>query len=75
MGFWLNTLITIIVIVILIFIYKAIKKSPEKYFKKAMESHRLGEGYYAEGDAELAQDYYDEADHYRNKGRELENVV
>lgn len=75
MGFWLNVLSVVAILVILIALYSFTRKSPRKYFKKAMKMHKLGELYHNEGDTELSNDYYDEAEDYRKKGRELENVV
>ena len=75
MGFWLNLLIVIVAIIALIAIYVFTRKTPKRYYKKAMKSHKLGELYFGEGDSELANDYYEEAENYRKKARELENVV
>tara|TARA_Y100000034_G_scaffold108281_1_gene138540 strand:- start:236 stop:463 length:228 start_codon:yes stop_codon:yes gene_type:complete len=75
MGFWLNLLIIVGVVIILIALYVFTRKTPSKYYKKAMKYHKLGESYFNEGDSELSKDYYGEADNYRKKARELENVV
>jgi hypothetical protein len=68
---WWYIAYVIIGIIILIIIYKAVKKSPEKYYRKASRAHRKGEKFYTIGDDELADDYYQEADYYRKKAEEL----
>lgn len=64
----------VIAIVILVFIYRAFQKSPEKYYRKAKGSHKKGEKYYQLGDPELAKDYYEEAESFRKKAEELKEV-
>lgn len=72
----LRTVGIIIAIVIILLILKAIfKKTPEKYYKKARKCHQMGEKYHSIGDNEVAKEYYDEAESYRQKAHELENVV
>ncbi len=68
---WLYVAYIIIGIIILIMIYQAVKKSPEKYYRKATKAHKKGEKFYNLGDEELAEDYYDEAEHFRKKAEEI----
>lgn len=75
MSFWLNLLIVVAVLIFLIVAYIFTRKTPKRYYKKAMRFHRLGELYFEEGDSELANDYYGEAESYRKKAREMENVA
>lgn len=72
----LRTVGIIVAIVIVILILRAIlKKTPERYYKKARKCHQLGEKYHGAGDNEIAKEYYEEAESYRQKAHELENVV
>jgi hypothetical protein len=68
---WWYLVYIIIGIIILVIIYRAVKKSPEKYYKKASRAHKKGEKFYNLGDDELADDYYDEADYYRKRAEEM----
>ena len=62
-------------LILLIMVYKYFKKSSEKYYKKAVSAHKLGEKYYTLGDVELADEYYKEADDYRQKAEALKEVA
>ena len=62
----------VIASVLLIAGYSFLRKTPEKFFGKAKNCHKKGEKYYNLGDPELAKDYYEEADYYRNKAEELQ---
>ena len=75
MAFLVNSAIIVAIIIILIFLYVLTRKTPKKYYRKAGKYHHIGESYYNEGDLELANEYYQEAETYRKKARELENVV
>lgn len=52
--------------------YLLFRKTPKKYYKKARSAHKQGEKSYGNKDFELANDYYGEAEKFRNKARELE---
>jgi|TARA_Y100000310_G_scaffold282433_1_gene303642 hypothetical protein len=65
----------IIVIIGLIATYSLFSKNPEKYYKLALKSHKKGEKYHLLGDSGLANDYYEESEHYRKKAEELKNVA
>lgn len=65
--------LVILGLVLLVAGYSFLRKTPEKYFRKAMSCHRKGEKYYSLGDAELAKDYYEEAEFYRSKAEDLKN--
>ncbi|MBU4501498.1 MAG: hypothetical protein KKA79_02820 [Nanoarchaeota archaeon] len=62
----------VIGLVLLISGYSFFRKTPEKYFGKAKNCHKKGEKYYDLGDPELAKDYYEEADYYRQKAEGLQ---
>ena len=68
---WWYLVYIIIGLIILVIIYRAVKKSPEKFYKKAARAHKKGEKFYNLGDDELADDYYEEADHYRKSAEEM----
>lgn len=68
---WRYLAYVVLGIIILAIIYKAIKKSPEKYYRKAAKAHKKGEKFYNLGDDELAEDYYQEAGYYRTKAEEM----
>ena len=68
---WWYLVYIIIGLIILVIVYRAVKKSPEKYYKKAARSHKKGEKFYNLGDDELADDYYGEADYYRKSAEEM----
>lgn len=70
MNYWYLAYV-IIGIIILIIIYRAIRKSPEKYYRKAARAHKKGEKFYNIGDDELSEDYYQEAEYYRKKAEEI----
>lgn len=70
MNYWYIAY-AIIAIIIIIILYRALKKSPEKYYRKAARAHKKGERFYNVGDDELAEDYYTEAEHYRKKAEEM----
>lgn len=70
MNYWYLAYV-IIGIIILIVLYRAFKKSPEKYYRKAARAHKKGEKFYKIGDEELAESYYEEADHYRKKAEDI----
>lgn len=65
----------VIAIVLLIAGYSFFRKTPEKYFGKAKNCHKKGEKYYNLGDAELAKDYYEEAEFYRQKAEDLKGTL
>lgn len=65
--------LVIIGVVLLVAGYSFLRKTPEKYFRKAMSCHKKGEEYYSLGDAELAKDYYEEAEFYRQKAEDIKN--
>ncbi len=67
--------IVIGILALVAFIAKGLKKSPERYYKRAMGCHKKGEYYYSQGDMELANDYYTEAEELRKKAEELQEVV
>mgnify|MGYP001616549067 CR=1 FL=1 len=75
MTFWVNLAIIAAIIIILIALYIFTRKTPKRYYRTAGKYHKIGESYYNEGDLELADEYYKEAEVYRKKARELENVV
>ncbi len=64
-----------ITLAFVIVIYSFFRKTPEKYYRKAKSCHKKGEKYYDLGDSELAKDYYEEAEFYRQKAEELKNVL
>ena len=69
-------LITIVILIIaLVALYSLFRKSPEKYYKLALNAHKKGELYYDSGNNESANKYYEEAEKYRKKAEELKNVV
>lgn len=47
------------------------KENSSKLYKKAAGLHRQGELYYLDGDSELAEEYYREAELLRDKARGL----
>lgn len=47
------------------------KENSQKLYKKAAGLHRQGELYYMDGDSELAEEYYREAEMLRDKARGL----
>lgn len=51
--------------------YYLLKDNPKKLYKKAMSLHKQGELYYNDGDSELAEEYYREAEMLRDKARRL----
>jgi len=63
----------VIGIVLLIAGYSFFRKSPEKYYRKAKTCHKKGEKYHILGDSELANDYYEEAEFYRQRAEELQS--
>jgi sortase (surface protein transpeptidase) len=75
MSILLKILVVIGIVIILIIFLKLSKKNPKRYYKKAMKMHKKGEECHNLGDKELAEEYYQDADYYRNKARELEDVV
>ena len=75
MPFLQNLIILIVIVIGLIAIYSLFRKSPEKYYKLALKSHKKGEKCHLLGDTELANNYYEEAEHYRKRAEELKNVV
>lgn len=60
---------------LVIVIYSFFRKTPEKYYRKAKNCHEKGEKYYSLGDSELAKDYYEEAEFYRQKAEEIKNAL
>jgi len=66
--------VIVIVLAITIAIYSFFRKTPGKYYKKAKNCHKKGEKYYNLGDSELAKDYYQEAEFYRQKAEEIKNA-
>lgn len=68
---WRYLAYVVLGLILLTIIYRAIKKSPEKYYKKAVKAHKKGEKFYNLGDDELAEDYYQEAEYYRTKAEEM----
>lgn len=56
---------------IVVTIYFLIKDSPSRLYSKAMNLHKQGELYYNDGDNELAEEYYREAEMLRDKARRL----
>jgi len=73
MNYWYIAYV-IIGIIILVIIYRAVKKSPEKYYRKAARAHKKGEKFYNLGDDELSEDYYQEAEYYRKKAEEIKVI-
>ncbi len=71
---WWYLAYVVIGIIILVIIYKAVKKSPEKYYRKAARAHKKGEKFYDLGDDELAESYYQESEYYRKKAEEIKVV-
>lgn len=67
--------IIVMSIVVLVAGYSFFRKTPEKYYRKAKNCHKKGEKYYSLGDSELAKDYYEEAEFYRQKAEELKNAL
>lgn len=67
--------IIVISIVVLVAVYSFFRKTPEKYYRKAKSCHKKGEKYYNLGDSELAKDYYEEAEFYRQKADEIKNAL
>ena len=65
----------VIAIVLLIAGYSFFRKTPEKYYRKAKVCHKKGEKYYDLGDPELAKDYYEEAEFYRQKAEDLQGSL
>lgn len=65
----------LIAIAILLVLYSFFtRKSASRYYKKALKAHKMGEKYYNIGDSELADEYYEEAEHFRKKAEELGGV-
>ncbi|MBM3199485.1 hypothetical protein FJZ53_01015 [Candidatus Woesearchaeota archaeon] len=62
-------------IAVLIAGYTFFRKTPEKYYRKAKVCHKKGEEYYNLGDPELAKDYYDEAEYYREQAEAAKNSL
>ena len=56
-----------LVLVLAILAYRFFRKTPQNYYGKAARAHRKGEQYYGMGDYQLAEDYYEEADAYRQE--------
>jgi len=52
--------------------YLLFRKTPKKYYRKARSAHKQGEKSYKNKDFELANDYYEESEKFRNKARVLE---
>lgn len=67
--------IVVLAIVLLVVGYSFFRKTPEKYYRKAKNCHKKGEKYYNLGDAELAKDYYEEAEFYRQRAEEIQNSL
>lgn len=65
--------VIVVVLALMIAVYSFFRKTPEKYYGKAKNCHKKGEKYYGLGDSELAKDYYEEAEFYRQKAEELKN--
>ena len=63
----------VIAIVLLIAGYSFFRKTPEKYYRKSKVCHKKGEKYYDLGDSELAKDYYEEAEFYRQKAEDIQS--
>ncbi len=61
--------ITVGVALILGIVYYLMNSSPKRIFARAMKMHQKGEAYYDEGDVELAQEYYTEAERLRERAR------
>lgn len=51
--------------------YYLYNSSPNRTYSRAGRMHKRGELYYQEGDVELAQEYYAEAERLRDKARGL----
>ncbi len=56
---------------LIVTIYLLARNSPQKIYKRAMGLHKQGELYYNDGDSELAEEYYREAEMLRDKARRL----
>lgn len=70
-----TAIIVVAFIVLSILIYSYFRNSPEKYIKKAIRMHKKAEKYHNLYDEELANDYYEEAETYRRKAKELEDSI
>lgn len=51
--------------------YFLTRETSKRLYKKAVSLHRQGELYYLDGDSELADEYYREAELLRDKARGL----
>lgn len=75
----MNTIAIILAVLILIVLIGLFlgtrKKSANYYFSKAEKSHKKSEHYHNIGDEELAQEYSEEATHYRHKAEEIQHDV
>lgn len=54
--------------------YLLFRRTPERYYARARSAHKQGEKCYLGNDFELADEYYTEAEDYRNLARELEKT-
>ena len=64
-----------IALISIIAAYSFFRNTPEKYYRKARICHKKGEKYYNLGDSELAKDYYEESEFYRQKAEDLKNAL
>lgn len=72
MEWWKIVGILALAIVLFAVIYYFLSESPQKYYRKAKSLHKKGEKAYNSGDHLSAQKYYELAEEYRKRARELE---
>ena len=59
------------ILILIIILYISLKKTPQKYYNKAIRASKKSEKYHNLGDEELAEDYAQEAAEYRQKAEGL----
>jgi uncharacterized protein (UPF0333 family) len=62
----------IIVLAVIIAGYYVIHDSPKKFYRKARRAHKAGEDAYNSAEFDLADEYYSQANEFRQRAQELE---
>jgi len=72
MEWWKIVEILVLAIILLVIVYYFLSESPQKFYRKARSLHKKGEKAYNSGDFGGSQEYYELAEEYRKRARELE---
>ncbi len=71
----IGIIIAIVILLAIILYITFSKKTPERYFRKAELADKNAIKYYDLGDTDLAEEYREEAEHYRKKAEELTHAM